>query len=331
MSTYTSQSQVEQLTNAFGIENVTASDFVLTLLERDSLQANPCTQSLLDNTGRIIEAFSRNSGSASSTYAWARKAIQKSTIQAIRILTANNDWHFNAEHASAADLEDFKIEEMAATMKKLAPDLWTLLQILLSRDVIDVDGAQVMDDLGSDADEFDESGEFASMGKNGKQKRRESIRNIKTAVILSIMMQSRNSKCNALESVFVIFLHSTNTHEKVIEALSHMGISISQTAIHRAIHSLSAETAETLCDLGQTLLVGYAYDNFNINFPTLVPTVEKAAHPLTHLTSGAVICLEHGVVIEDLECSEELWQKSPLNRGRGPPGWTRDFFEPKNK
>jgi hypothetical protein len=127
------------------------------------------------------------------------------------------------------------------------------------------------------------------------------------------MMQSRNSKCNALESVFGIFLHSTNTPEKVIQALSHMGISISQTAIHRAIHSLSAETAETLRDLGQTLLVGYAYDNFDINFPTLVPTVEKAADPLTHLTSGAVICLEHGVVIQDLECSEELWQKSPLN------------------
>ncbi|KAJ7212805.1 hypothetical protein C8J57DRAFT_982743, partial [Mycena rebaudengoi] len=217
--------------------------------------------------------------------------------QAIRILTANDDWHFNAEHASAADLEDFKIEEMAATMKKLAPDLWTLLQILLSRDQIDVNGDQVMDDL-SDADEFDESGEFASMGKNAKEKRRDTIRNIvctlKTAVIISIMMQSRNSKCNALESVFGIFLHSTNTPEKVIQALSHMGISISQTAILRAIHSLSTETVETLRDLGQTLLVSYAYDNFDINFPTLVPTVEKAADPLTHLTSGVVICLEHG-------------------------------------
>ncbi|KAK6978313.1 hypothetical protein R3P38DRAFT_3235822 [Favolaschia claudopus] len=90
-----------------------------------------------------------------------------------------------------------------------------------------------------------------------------------------------------------------------------MGISISQTAIRRAIHSLSAETASTLREMGQTLLVGYAYDNFDINFPTLVPTIEKAGDPLTHLTSGALIHLEHGVVLE--ECSEELWQKSPLN------------------
>ncbi|KAJ7813457.1 hypothetical protein B0H14DRAFT_2249289, partial [Mycena olivaceomarginata] len=92
-----------------------------------------------------------------------------------------------------------------------------------------------------------------------------------------------------------------------------MGISISRGAIHSAIHSLSAETVETLHTMGQTLLVGYAYDNFDINFPTIVPTIEKAGDPLTHLTSSAVICLDHGVVLEDLECSEELWAKSSLN------------------
>jgi hypothetical protein len=93
--------------------------------------------------------------------------------------------------------------------------------------------------------------------------------------MISIMMQSRNSKCNALESIFGIFLHSTNTPEKVIQALAHMGISISPSAINRAIHSLSAETADTLRAMGQSLLVGYAYDNFDINFPTIVPTIES--------------------------------------------------------
>jgi hypothetical protein len=59
-------------------------------------------------------------------------------------------------------------------------------------------------------------------------------------------MQSRNAKCNALESVFGIFLHSTNTPEKVIQALAHMGISISPSAIQTAIHALSIETYQTL-------------------------------------------------------------------------------------
>ncbi|KAJ7860572.1 hypothetical protein B0H14DRAFT_3445976 [Mycena olivaceomarginata] len=88
MSTYTSQSQVNRIAGARSAEQVTAADFVLTLLERDSLQSHECTISLLDNVGCIIEAFSQNSGSASSTYAWARKTIQKKTTEAI-----NDEWN----------------------------------------------------------------------------------------------------------------------------------------------------------------------------------------------------------------------------------------------
>src|ERR1700678_2790378 len=131
--------------------------------------------------------------------------------------------------------------------------------------------------------------------------------------MISIMMQSRNAKCNVLESVFGIFLHLTNTPQKVIQVLSHMGISISISAIHTAIHSLSLETHETLRAMGQTLIVGYAYDNFDIDFKTAVPTIEKIGDTLTHLTSGTLIMLEHGVQQEDLMCSEELWEKSSLN------------------
>ncbi|KAF8220285.1 hypothetical protein L208DRAFT_1334806, partial [Tricholoma matsutake] len=54
----------------------------------------------------------------------------------------------------------------------------------------------------------------------------------KKVVMISIMMQRCNAKCNAFESVFGIFLHSTNTPEKVIQALAHMGISISSSAGH---------------------------------------------------------------------------------------------------
>ena len=109
-------------------------------------------------------------------------------------------------------------------------------------------------------------------------------------------MQSSNQKCNALESVFGIFLHSTNTPEKVIIAIAHMGTSISVNSIHGAVHSLSDETTETLCSMGQTLLVSYAYDNFDIDFKRSVPTVETTADTLEHLTSGTLIMLDHGVV-----------------------------------
>jgi hypothetical protein len=97
--------------------------------------------------------------------------------------------------------------------------------------------------------------------------------------MICVMLQGTNQKCNQLEAVFEIFLHSCNTPEKVIDALAHMGVSISIDSIHDAIHSPSLETYETLRKMGQTLLVAYAYNNFDIDFKTHLPTVEKSTIP----------------------------------------------------
>ncbi|KAG1736176.1 hypothetical protein EDD22DRAFT_736749, partial [Suillus occidentalis] len=51
----------------------------------------------------------------------------------------------------------------------------------------------------------------------------------------------------------------------------------------------------------------YAYDNFDIDFKTSTPTIEKVVDTLTHMTSGDLIYLEHGVTTEDLRCSTYLW------------------------
>jgi len=131
--------------------------------------------------------------------------------------------------------------------------------------------------------------------------------------MISIMLQGTNQKCNQLEAVFGIFPHSCNTPEKVIDALAHMGISISINSIYNAIHSLLLEMYETLWKMGQMVLIAYVYDNFDINFKTYIPMVEKIHDTLVHLTSGVLIYLEHGVTIEDLRCSEELWKKSNIN------------------
>ncbi|KAJ7076755.1 hypothetical protein B0H15DRAFT_925103 [Mycena belliarum] len=184
---------------------------------------------------------------------------QLEAVLDIYLADKENGWHFSAANTSAAQLQEFRIEDMATKMKTLAPELWDLFGLLL------------------------------------------------------VMMQSTNAKCNALESVFGIFLHASNTPYKVIETLAHMGISISSDAIENAVRSLSRETRQTLRAMGETLLVGYAYDNFDINFPGIVPVVEKSTDTLTHLTSCGLIFLEHGVTADHLRCSEELWKKNPLN------------------
>lgn len=131
------------------------------------------------------------------------------------------------------------------------------------------------------------------------------------------MMQSTNQKCNILQSIFGIFLHSCNTPQRVIQSLARMGTSISSATILRAVKSLSAETYETLRRMGQSLTVSYTYDNFDIDFKTGQSTVEKSAITLTHMTSGTLTYLEHGVCADDLKYSAALWDKSPLNPNNG--------------
>lgn len=131
-----------------------------------------------------------------------------------------------------------------------------------------------------------------------------------------VVTVSINQQCNALESIVGIFLYLCNTHEKVIKMLAKIGISISLTSIHDTIHSLSHESVHGIHELGQTLLTSYTYDNFNIKLNTLMPMVEQSTDSLVHLTSGIALQLDHGVTLEHLQCSAELWDKSPLNDDR---------------
>ncbi|KAF8218615.1 hypothetical protein L208DRAFT_1117250, partial [Tricholoma matsutake] len=129
---------------------------------------------------------------------------------------------------------------------------------------------------------------------------------------------------NALESIIGIFLHSCGTPEKVIEALAHLGITISVNAIHHAITSLSTKSAVAIQQLGQTLLASYAYNNFDVDLKTSTPTAEKSTDTLKHLTSALLFPLQHGVTPDDMKCSDELWKKSQLNPKANPSDLQED-------
>lgn len=127
------------------------------------------------------------------------------------------------------------------------------------------------------------------------------------------MMTTHNQKCNALSSIIGIFCHANNTPEKVIEVLSRMGISISLGAIQDAITSLSKDAIQNIRDLGQTLMFAYAFDNFDVDLKSSIPTIENSADSLHHLTSALLFPLPAGTSKEDLRCSEKLWEQSQLN------------------
>lgn len=134
-------------------------------------------------------------------------------------------------------------------------------------------------------------------------------------VALSIMMQSTNQKCNALQCIVGIFLQSCNCPETLCDLLTRIGLSISATAINGAVSNLSSEAGKAMTALAQTLLILLAWDNVDFNLKHSVPTVEAGlgSDTLVHLTSGTLIPLSHGVTLADLDCSEMLWKKSPYN------------------
>ncbi|KAJ7732217.1 hypothetical protein DFH07DRAFT_990929 [Mycena maculata] len=217
--------------------------------------------------------------------------IKNKYAAAIRDLSQKkNGWHFDALHAKATQLESFRLEDIAREIQRLAPDLWELIGLMLSADqrlAVDDDDPMLSED----------EGDIPKDGRTRAEKNAER-RDAQISIHVSIPEACRDYQYDDAES---------------LKPLRTWGFSISEQSIERAVKSLSAESYAKLREMGQTLLAGYAYDNFDINFGVLVPTVEKEADTLTHMTSGDVITLEHGVKPEHLRCSQELWLKSPLN------------------
>ncbi|KAJ6561335.1 hypothetical protein B0H10DRAFT_2239968 [Mycena sp. CBHHK59/15] len=271
-----SRTQLDNLLVEFGHQQLTIPGFVVSILRHPAFSDHPAVGDLLNHSDEVLNAFLDHPRTYRSTLAWANGIIKLKYAELIRNLADN--WHFSAANTSAEQLQNFRIEDMAARMKTLAPELWDMLGLLLSANrqtsQTDVDVDDPMDPDSQEDTPTRQAKKFAE--------RREALIVIKKVVMISVMMQSTNKKCNALESVFGIFLHASNTPSKVIETLAHMGISISTDAIDNAIRALSHETYYTLRAMGQTPLPG-------------------------------LIFMEHGVKPDDLRCSEELWAKNPLN------------------
>ncbi|KAI6094040.1 hypothetical protein EV401DRAFT_1805192, partial [Pisolithus croceorrhizus] len=60
----------------------------------------------------------------------------------------------------------------------------------------------------------------------------------KKTIITSILMHGSNQKANTLQSLLGLFLQSVHTPYKVIDTLTHLGITISADTINMAIQAL---------------------------------------------------------------------------------------------
>ncbi|KZT00083.1 uncharacterized protein LAESUDRAFT_739738 [Laetiporus sulphureus 93-53] len=48
-----------------------------------------------------------------------------------QLVATENGWHFSALHTTAQQIQDFQIEDMAAKIRTLAPDLWDLIMVVI--------------------------------------------------------------------------------------------------------------------------------------------------------------------------------------------------------
>lgn len=131
-------------------------------------------------------------------------------------------------------------------------------------------------------------------------------------------MNTRNQKCNALQTVVGIFAHSSNAPQKLIETLNHQSMSISPKSIHNMIGSMSSESVKRIKKIMVDLRAAAALDNLDIYFKTDQPTLTHESK-LVHMTTATFLPLYHGVEKADLKCTKELWEKSEYNRHRTEP------------
>ncbi|KAJ6467052.1 hypothetical protein C8R47DRAFT_990556 [Mycena vitilis] len=239
--TTASKTQLDAALVTLNNQRLTIPGFVVSILRHSSFSQHPAVLDLLDHSTDVLDAFLGHPQTFQSTLAWANGIVKARYTQDIRDLAdKDSGWHFSAANTSAKQLETFRIEDMAAKMKTMAPELWDLFGLLLTANRRAAD--DVLDTMDTDSPEE----ESLTRGAQAAAERREALVVIKKVVMMSVLMQSTNSKSNALQSVFGIFLHASNTSAKVIETLAHMGISISPDAIDNAVRSLSRETYETL-------------------------------------------------------------------------------------
>jgi hypothetical protein len=136
--------------------NVTPCDLILSLLQDPWLQTLSSARNLTDHAADILSAFRDHPKSSASTMTWAMTVVKARYAKSIKELTEKeNGWHFSALRATASQLQEFHIEDMAQKMEDLAPELWDLLGTMLTADrgparMQEEDGDQIMEGIQND-------------------------------------------------------------------------------------------------------------------------------------------------------------------------------------
>ncbi|EGN92479.1 hypothetical protein SERLA73DRAFT_79518 [Serpula lacrymans var. lacrymans S7.3] len=125
---YSTALLIEQLS----LCEVPPSDLIVSLLQDDQYASHPVVIDLVVHRAWIIEALAGHDPT-NQPLRWSQKMVQNACQSELQTLsTKENQWHFNASNASAEQIEQFCLKDMALQFQSSAPLLWDLLESLLS-------------------------------------------------------------------------------------------------------------------------------------------------------------------------------------------------------
>ncbi|KAG9121026.1 hypothetical protein FRC07_003192 [Ceratobasidium sp. 392] len=353
-----SRRQLDVLTQVLQEENISLSDLFCTFIARsepaeftsayhDELCSptalNAITHALLSSpdTAPIITKIARNI----TVRSYARELAN--------LLSSSAGFQFNVAHAAPSQFTEFSSMKMANTFEETCPSVWQLFGALLNvvsirneavsannrgdylteltyRHKEDKPFAYDSDTPAGDpaADDFHDMPD-EDWGTTGDEEPDpggsvEGQGSVKGSVLTGAPWHKDTAKAlrRQIERTHVaiigLFAHSTGTPERVIEFLSHAGLSIAPTSINRMISHMSTEAQKSMKDELANLVSAFGYDNLEVRFDTEQPTAENQGK-LVSMTTAAFFPLRAGVTKEDLRVCEELWARSEFNPHRSLP------------
>ncbi|KXN80720.1 hypothetical protein AN958_08182, partial [Leucoagaricus sp. SymC.cos] len=133
-------------------------------------------------------------------------------------------------------------------------------------------------------------------------------------VCLSIVAQSNNMHCNALQTLVGVFMQACDASEAIRDFLSRVGLSISVSGINNVIDSLSKNATTAMKAQGQTLLTLFSFNNLDMVMKHSVPILNRPQNDQEHLTTGTMVVLHPQITTSQLRPSSSLWSSQIPNR-----------------
>ncbi len=128
---------VDEVLDQLKQHNFTIFQFFFSLCSAPQRQDREDVKDFFANVEHILDAFRQHPVAANSVTAWiGRVTANLCAREVTHVASMASGLHFNALRATQEQLEGFKIEKIAASMKARAPCVWGLICTLLDSDEV---------------------------------------------------------------------------------------------------------------------------------------------------------------------------------------------------